>query len=487
MPEASSLSRLRVPLLSRIVGFVAAHDPTLVPVLLSECGRTFYEVRAQAAGGPRVGTAPARFDAAPLRCGLSLTQPQATRAHQYGTVTLEDDDRLLLLGRPYAASWDDEDEADALAAYDEGEAGGAGALSTRSSLLATVMSSDDYARCVQTLSIVDSTAHGLGVAPLDELDLVGLLQRLELLRSFRWEASRAPPVGLGSALGSLPLVRLSITLPHPTASETAAEVATPDSPDPSSALETVKPLRWDGELLSALPPSVVHLRLGNLSADGVRALTRALGDLPALAEVTLESSLFVDDALVGALGRECRKLVRLSLRSINGTKLTDRGLAELFEASSSLEALELREVEGRLSRTCWTKITFGPFFRELRVSYAEAGSHHSWVCDHLLSIEAALDNSSLRTFSVTRLVPLAALEPGQHARVSLAPIAQPSRIPTSLGQKLVDRVAQLEVLECDWWETSFDFLKVSSAFVRRADAPGHARVRQGPHPNPVHA
>lgn len=320
------------------------------------------------------------------RNALTPFLSQAARAAVYQEIRLEDDDRILVAARQYT---DNEDwRADASHRQGSGDSSirSSPAISRRSSngetngssMLSTILSTEDYANAVKTVTIVDPLGGVLSTAPLDDDDLVRFIERLQNLGRVNWQASRPPPLALGAVLGEHELTRFGCFLPQHTVKEEAPG-ATPPSPDTAfsptlGSPETVKPLRWDGDLLAQLPKTLTSISIGDLSADGVKALTRAASDLPNLVDVTLERSLFVDDPLVAAIAHQCSRMTSLRLRGITGTKLTDKGIIELFDASKSIEALELREVEGRLSKTLWDKVEFRSNFQSLRVSYNEIGA-----------------------------------------------------------------------------------------------------------------
>lgn len=60
--------------------------------------------------------------------------------------------------------------------------------------------------------------------------------------------------------------------------------------------------------------------------------------------------MFVDDGLLAEVGNSAKKLRKLRIREMNGTKLSDTGLGDVFDGCWLLEELELEAVEGECSR-----------------------------------------------------------------------------------------------------------------------------------------
>lgn len=177
---------------------------------------------------------------------------------------------------------------------------------------------------------------GTVVTPLDSQSFGALLQRLPNLRNFSWIASRSAPAELCAYLGSSArtLVSFSLDLPTPSPSDDKSHPPAPKSAE-----------RWDANDISRLPISLRSLSVSHVSLEGSRALASAFSSLPNLESLVVSECVFVDDAFMTSLG-DARRLKKLRISSMHGTKLTEKGLGELFEGCTGLEELTLDSVEG---------------------------------------------------------------------------------------------------------------------------------------------
>ena len=299
-----NLAELPLKVVQRILAEALAADPLLAPTLLSSLGRSV---------------------------------AAAASATLFERILLEDDDSLLV-------------------AAEEEEADGGPARN----VLAAVWRSKEGGDCVRSLTILRPSPiegrtpdpsnplepftfdGGAGPtdsnepAPLDPHSFAHLLlPRFPNLTSFTWASSRLPPANLCTALGA------------------AAKNLSSFSLDLTSAPTTGSPrtlIRWDAEQLAALPATVSQLSLAHLSLEGSRELARAFALLPNLEKLELSRTLFVDDTLLEAMAEGAKRLVKLAIRDMAGTKLTDHGLGALLDpvdGCTALEELVLDSVEGR--------------------------------------------------------------------------------------------------------------------------------------------
>ncbi|BGP42089.1 hypothetical protein JCM10449v2_006091 [Rhodotorula kratochvilovae] len=463
MGTSVELFALPAPVLDRILAAAIAQDPLLPTALLA----------------------------------LSRQAHTAARRVLARELALPDDDALLL----------DAQSPPGLAPppLSEGQSA-APAEDSPPSLLKQVLRRDDWAADVRALVVVRPAAppaaalngHGIAgdssrdeddedvppIPPLDDAAFFLVIARLNSLTSFTWSSYRLPPEELCLALGQAckNLASFSLDLvPSPFAPSASDHAAAPGSPQqlassPSAASTLLglgnghsgaASLRWDAPHLSALPLSLARLSLSHLSATGARSLAAALPAFPALEALDLARTLFVDDALLAEIGAGAKALRRLAVREMGGTKLSEVGLQALFDGCEALETLELECVEGRFSRTCWTKLAPLPSsLHTLRLVYSEQPPHKSWVVDHLASLPAILgaDSSSLHTLSITRRPHPLALLPGSHhtARYPIEGVVEP-RV---LGKKAIDALTEREaggrewrVLELDLFSLDLDGLK----------------------------
>ncbi|GAA5859410.1 hypothetical protein JCM1840_004601 [Sporobolomyces johnsonii] len=324
------------------------------------------------------------------------------------------------------------------------------------------------------------------IAPLDDASLLLLLSKLSNLTSFTWSSYRLPPDHLCPALGqvakglrSFKFDLLPSPFPddpdHASHSPSLVQASLSTSPASPTSLHHHHPhghahhhLRWDAPSLSALPGTLTSLSLSSLSQAGCRELGSALPLFFGLDELEVAKTVFVDDALLGDIAKGApRQFRRLRIADMHGTKLSDAGLGELLQACQELEVLELDCVEGRLSRSCWSKVTpLPPRLHTVKITYSELPPHKSWVLDHLASLPDLLSSSSLTSISLSRKPHPGAFIPGSHhlARYPIDGALAPRR----LGEK---EVAALCEKGADWRELDLDlFLLDGDALKKIMDA-----------------
>lgn len=309
-----------------------------------------------------------------------------------------------------------------------------------------------------------------------------LLSKLPNLRSFRWSSDRLPTHGLCTLIGlHLPSLE-SFSFDIPTCSQLQPPL-TPSRPtgrprahtngwledsDSDSELLASRPLRWDLDGIEALPTTLTHLSISSLSAIGAKNLSRAFEAFTwtALTELTLSKSLFIDDDLMGSIILGSKKIKRLKIQSMCGTKLTERGIEQLFSSLDELEEIELLDVEGRFSKAGWLKLDNLPSsLKSVKFGYHETGSYHSWTLDHLQNVVSlvGLFPQQLERFSVTRFVPLPALLPGRHAmfpELAFNNRTTPKKISKDQIMTICAEGKNLKELNIDWWLISIEGLEV---------------------------
>lgn len=164
-----------------------------------------------------------------------------------------------------------------------------------SNMLRSILSRRIYAKQVRSLCITTSGEDE--TSPLDDRDLVDLVEHLTRLESITWRTDRLPPRRLGRALARLTrLTRFSLSL------------------------EGDADLRYDGHILDYLPQSITRMDLADLSQLGVSALGLNAAAMLNLRTLRIERTRFVDDALMEALAT-CVHLRALSLSKMGGTKV----------------------------------------------------------------------------------------------------------------------------------------------------------------------
>ncbi|KIK67003.1 hypothetical protein GYMLUDRAFT_37033 [Collybiopsis luxurians FD-317 M1] len=257
----------------------------------------------------------------------------------------------------------------------------------RSLVYPLITNPNRYSPNVKTLTITipilpenleqpDDTQGLDALRPLTANDLSLLLQCCPNLERLCWESSLRPPDGLCEQLCSFN-IRLKHFLYRPRL--------------PKTSSRRIALIKWDASslpLLSSLP--ITTISLSGLSQAGTRALVwmlRSLGQDSVLENLTIDLMWF-DESLCEAIAASGRKIRRLHLSS-NGTKLNDNGLISILESCDGIEELVLDEIQGRISRSMWTKPNVYPSaLRCLRIYFSDTGPHHSWAADHLDSLHA---------------------------------------------------------------------------------------------------
>ncbi|KAF7362040.1 hypothetical protein MVEN_00549400 [Mycena venus] len=308
-----------------------------------------------------------------------------------------------------------------------------------------------YASAVKTLVITlhpeDADAL-LNERPIDADLLVRLLGICPNLERLAWESAFPPPDGLCEVIAAhnSRLLRVAFT-PPPLASSQRCSLA-----------------KWDAPslpLLSGLP-SLTSLCLCRLSQAGARAfatLLENLGDDSLLESLNIDF-VWLDDPLCEKIVDAGRKIQKLSLTT-SGTKLSDKGIVVILEGCDALEEFVLDEVQGRLSRTLWTKPTcFPPALKTLRIVVAEAGPHHSWATDHLDSLHA-VPLGSLSCLDVVRREALPSLHCGVAIYDGIVDDAVALKpIPPAFMNQIKQQKSQMTSFRCDFWSFSIADIKL---------------------------
>ncbi|KAA1069894.1 peroxin [Puccinia graminis f. sp. tritici] len=354
--------------------------------------------------------------------------------------------------------------------------------------------------------------------------LIRLLSKLPNLKTFIWSSNRIPDQQLISLIGihSTNLESFTLDIPNPNQLNDHHHQHSPPRPnnngrqrshttggwiedsDSETELLTIRPIRWDAYPIEALPPTLTQLSISSLSVIGARNLSRAFHSLTwtALTDLTLSKSLFIDDELMASIAIGSKKIKRISIQGMSGTKLTERGIEQLFSGLDGLEEIELFDVEGRFSKVGWLKLDdLPPSLKSIKFGYHETGSYHSWTLDHLQNIVSllALYPQKLEHFSVTRFVPLPTMLPGRHAifpELSCNNRTTPQRISKEQILSIVAQGKSLKELNLDWWLISVEGLEVIvkglpnlRKLTALVDAPFH-RIQdsdsEGLHPSRAH-
>ncbi|SCZ88929.1 BZ3500_MvSof-1268-A1-R1_Chr1-1g00832 [Microbotryum saponariae] len=309
--------------------------------------------------------------------------------------------------------------------------------------------------------------------PIDDGALLHLVSKLISLSSFEWAASRHPPRMLCSTLGasskSLTSFKFDLTEAIDAREPTSTSPTTVNSPSravstSATNLSAGRIQRWDAPELSALPLSLTHLALSFLSQVGAQELAAALPSLPALDHLELGKSVYIDDPLLAEVGKHVPRLKRLRLYNLPGSKLTEVGLGDVLDGCSTLESLELCCVEGRLSKSTWSKVSPLPeSLKTLVLLYHELPSppHKSWVLDHLSSLAMALEFSSLQSLIISRKVEDVVRLPGQHwtSIHPIDPVLAPRPLPTAFVDAIASRGRAWKDLNLDLWQIDGHALK----------------------------
>ncbi|KAJ3817648.1 hypothetical protein F5880DRAFT_1618091 [Lentinula raphanica] len=316
---------------------------------------------------------------------------------------------------------------------------------------------DRYAHLVKSLTVVNPTrpenrtrdspdVADQASVPLSADEISRLLQCCTNLDSFRWESSLRPPDGVCEQLSTYNL-RLKHFHFNPW--------------QPKSSSHRVALIKWDAPslpLLSTLP--LTSLSLSGLSQAGTRAFARMLSNIRE--ESVIENLdidlIWLDETVCEAIAEAGRKIRRMRI-STNGTKLNDKGLISIMEECESIEELIFDEVQGRISRSMWTKpTTFSSALRCLRINISETGPNHSWAMDHLESLHA-FPLEQLTEIYISRKPGLPTV---QNGAVLYEDRIDPVVSLKSLPSAILDRLRgckQLTTLDCDFWSISISNLK----------------------------
>ncbi|KAH9440496.1 hypothetical protein MJO28_016308 [Puccinia striiformis f. sp. tritici] len=315
----------------------------------------------------------------------------------------------------------------------------------------------------------------------EEIEEERLLERLPNLRRFSCSTNSIPSQRLTTLIGthSSNLESFSLDIITPTTDIPASNEPNCNNPgrqrshtttgiEDSQPTARIRPIRWDAELIENLPPTLTRLSISSLSVRGARNLSNAFQALTwtSLTDLSLSKSLFIDDELMASIITGSKKLKKIKIHSMSGTKLTERGIELLFSGLDGLEEIELLDVEGRFSKTGWLKFEELPAsLKSIRFGYDETGSYHSWTLDHLTTIISLLklNPKSITEFSVTRIVPLPTLLPGRHSiytELNYNNRTAPQRISKDLILSLVENGQNLRILNLDWWLISVEALEV---------------------------
>ncbi|KAI9600621.1 hypothetical protein H4Q26_000409 [Puccinia striiformis f. sp. tritici PST-130] len=298
----------------------------------------------------------------------------------------------------------------------------------------------------------------------EEIEEERLLERLPNLRRFSCSTNSIPSERLTTLIGthSSNLESFSLDIITPTTDIPAINEPNCNNPgrqrshtttgiEDSQPTARIRPIRWDAELIENLPPTLTRLSISSLSVRGARNLSNAFQALTwtSLTDLSLSKSLFIDDELMASIITGSKKLKKIKIHSMSGTKLTERGIELLFSGLDGLEEIELLDVEGRFSKTGWLK------FEELPAS----------LKNHLTTIISLLklNPKSITEFSVTRIVPLPTLLPGRHSiytELNYNNRTAPQRISKDLILSLVENGQNLRILNLDWWLISVEALEV---------------------------
>ncbi|KIJ39433.1 hypothetical protein M422DRAFT_32688 [Sphaerobolus stellatus SS14] len=290
--------------------------------------------------------------------------------------------------------------------------------------------------------------------------LTDILAGCSNLESFVWGSTNMPPDGICEALSaSCPRLSEFKLWPEPLL---LTEATPPVASGPSPKSRSLAP-KWEGPslpLLAGLP--LTRLHIARLSLQGSRALIHLftqLGEESLLEEVGLDF-VWLDDKLCQKLVEAGRKLRRINIGTC-GTKLTDVGLVAIFEGCDSLEEFGLVEAQGRLTRKLWSKVeNIPPQLHKFKIAMSEAGPHHSWTADHLVSL-STFQMQQFTHLSIIRLLPPLRVSATDHS-LEYDPHIEEVANMVSISRDIVGAIRNakgLKVLECDWWAWKPDDLK----------------------------
>lgn len=158
-----------------------------------------------------------------------------------------------------------------------------------------------------------------------ESTFLTLLTKLPNLLTFSWDSTILPPNLLCSTLSQFSpyLTNFKINL-----------LSSPT-------------LRYDAPSLYLISNSLTNLSISNLSHEGALTLSKSfLEEFQSLESLELIKTVYVDDSFMEGLARGSKKLQRLRIVDMGGTKLTDKGMAKVVEELVELEEIVLDSVEG---------------------------------------------------------------------------------------------------------------------------------------------
>ncbi|KAJ7647484.1 hypothetical protein FB45DRAFT_893564 [Roridomyces roridus] len=308
-----------------------------------------------------------------------------------------------------------------------------------------------YASSVKTLLVSDPTlpsgaSLGEPLRPLDADLLYRILHVCTDIEALKWSSSFPPPDGLCEVLAKY----------NPRLGRVAFG---PSSLSPSRSTLA----KWDAPslpLLTGHPLTCLHIcRLSQAGARAFSAFLNKLGEESVLECLNIDF-IWLDDSLCEKIVGAGRKTLQKLTLSTSGTKLTDKGIVSILEGCDALEELVLDEVQGRLSRTLWTKPAFPSGFKALRVVVAERGPHHSWAADHLDSLHA-IPLGSLSSLDIVRRE----APPSLHCGVAMYDSTVDDtvalkQLPPAFMDALKEQKSQMTSFRCDFWSWSVTDIKV---------------------------
>ncbi|KAG8895698.1 peroxin, partial [Tulasnella sp. 417] len=295
------------------------------------------------------------------------------------------------------------------------------------------------------------------VRPLDAETIRTLLSACEELEDLSWASSYPPPDGLCEDLVSYN-TKLNRFAYEPNSQLTSAS---------SNAT------KWDAPSLPLLAPlitscNLAHLTLTRLTQTGAQSLSLLLNALAEEAELPSSSGasgwlqslelnfVWLDDPLCQRIVKASRRTLKRLTLGTQGTKLTDAGVVTLLEGLEKLEEFGLVHVEGRLSKTLWTKLsqdTIPVSLSKLTIGIPDVGPSHSWSLDHLRSL-SSFPFTNIRHLAIVR-TSTSTEGPSLDRANNLQPV--PREVLKALTE---DEATEITCLECDWWSWSAEDLKV---------------------------
>ncbi|KAJ7129831.1 hypothetical protein C8R43DRAFT_1026004 [Mycena crocata] len=311
-----------------------------------------------------------------------------------------------------------------------------------------------YASTVKTLIISDpalpddsAPLKDDALRPIDAELLVRLFEICANMEALVWESAFPPPDGLCEMLST-----------HN--SRLQRVVFAPPPLSPSSRCSLAK---WDAPSLPLLSSvSLTSLRLCRLSQAGARAFSAYLDHIgnESLLECLGIDFVWLDDSLCEKIVDAGRKIQKLTLTT-SGTKLSDKGIVSILEGCEALEEFVLDEVQGRLSRTLWTKTACLPAtLKTLRIVIAETGPHHSWATDHLDSLYA-ISFGSLSALDIVRREAPPSLNCGVAIYDGIVDDAVALKpIPPAFMDRIKREKNQMTSFRCDFWSFSIADIKL---------------------------